>query len=286
MSNENAFEAWSDADGNMVIAERDPELIEQVNKILDEEDWGSNSRVGRALASWAEDVQNPQDRNRQALFERDKYVTPARVYSQMETAYSALDDDVVANALDVTESLAFNRIRATSDDENEQNVWNQIFGNLELDTWIRQAWMELFTVSHYYGVRWWGNEEYRVSVKKEKRKSRKQYNLEVPTQIGFLDPMRVVPVNPRFFGGYQLAWIADEGDIALFDSVKTNVQTDDVMDQLFVSKYKPGKQEEQSLQKQGVPTDRLLLLNEDNVWRHTLTSFSYQRWPRIRLKSL
>jgi hypothetical protein len=55
---------------------------------------------------------------------------------------------------------------------------------------------------------------------------------------------------------------------------------------LFTGKYKPTEQEQMALERQKVSTDRLLLLNPDFVWRHSLTTSVYERWPRLRLKSL
>jgi len=282
-----AHEAY-EVDGQIIVAERDPEIVEAAADMarpggeLD----STNRVVARAIASWAEDIQGSSSRSSQALFERDKYVTPAKIYKQMEVAYSALDDDIVANALDVTEALAFNRVRAISDDEDTQNVWNQILGDLNMDAWIRQAWSELFTVSHYYGIRWWGAKEYTVQGVRDKRKSRKKYNIIVPTELGFLDPMRVVPIAPDMFGNYRLAWIADEGDMKLYDSTDAATQSDDVVKSLFVSHYTPSKSEEKMLSKQGVETDRLLELNDEFVWMGTQTKPPYERWPRIRLKSI
>jgi len=287
MSEPNAFEAYAGDDGVMIVAERDPDIVESALEMSIEGGELSNTNrvVARALASWAEDIQGGRN-SRQLLFERDKYVTPTKIYKQMAVAYEALDDDIVANALDVTESLAFNRVRAISEDEDQQNVWNQILSDIDLDTWIRQAWSELFTVSHYYGVRWWGTKEYKVEAKRDERKARKKFDLIVPIKIGFLDPMRVVPVKPNFFGEYQLAWIADEGDMALYDDVNANVQTDELVSALFSKRYKPDQTEEAQLVKQGIQVDRLLLLNPEFVWQHTLTKATYSRWPRLRLKSL
>jgi hypothetical protein len=36
----------------------------------------------------------------------------------------------------------------------------------------------------------------------------------------------------------------------------------------------------------GVPTDRLLLMNPDYVWRHTLTKGDYEAFPQLRMKSI
>lgn len=287
----NAFEAWQGEDGVMIVAERDPDTVEAAMEMAGPggELENTNRQVARALASWAEDVQGgggSRNRRNQTLFERDKYITPAKIYEQMALAYEALDDDIIANALDVTESLAFNRVRAISEDEDQQNVWNQILGDLDMDNWIRQAWSELFTVSHYYGVRWWGVKGYNVEAKRETRKARKKFEVITPTKLGFLDPMRVVPVDPNFFGEYSYAWIADAGDMALYDSVNANTQSDDLVSKLFSSKYVPGETEEAQLKKQDIPVDRLLLLNPEFVWGHTLTTSTYKRWPRLRLKSL
>ena len=287
--NSNVFEAWSDGDGNVIMAERDVDVFEAAADIAGRDElWTTNAGVGRALASWAEDVQGVgrNDRWSETIFERDKYVTPSGIYDQMKVAYEAVDDDIVSNSLDTTESLAFNRVRAVSEDEDQQNVWNQILGDLKLDSWIRQAWRELFTVSHYYGVRWWGSKTYKVETKREQRKARKEFDIIVPTNLGFLDPLRVVPVSPNVFGSYKLAWQADDGDMALYDDVKAKSQSDEVVSSLFVGKYEPSEAEASQLQKQGIATDKLLLLNDEFVWMHSATKMPYERWPRIRMKSL
>ena len=284
-----AHEVFIGTDGVMVSSEVDPETVmASVNDPSSEiSQMGS---VTRALASWAEDVQgnNRGSRNRQQIFERDQYLTPTKIYDQMTTCYNALDDDVVANALDTTESLAFNRIRVQSEDFDEENVWNQIMAEVDLDKWIRQAWRELFTVSHYYGVKWWGVKKYKVSGKGDKRKRRKEMLIEAPTHLGFLDPTRVVPVSPDPFGNYQLAWQASDADIKLLenDSGSTSAQNDEVVSELFLGKYKPSKAEEQQLGKQGITVDRLFLLNPENVWMHSLTKAPYDRWPRMRMRSI
>ena len=284
-----AHEAFIGADGIMVSSEVDPEMVlASVNDSTSE-----ISRLGsvtRALASWAEDVQgnSRHSRNRQQIFERDQYLTPTKIYDQMNTCYNALDDDVVANALDTTESLAFNRIRVQSEEFDEENVWNQVMGDVDLDNWIRQAWRELFTVSHYYGVKWWGIKSYKVTGKGEKRKRRKEMVVEAPSHLGFLDPTRVVPVNPDPFGNYKLAWIASDADMKLLedDSGSSSAQNDDVVKELFVGQYKPSESEERQLTRQGITVDRLYLLNPENVWMHSLTKAPYDRWPRLRMRSI
>jgi len=283
-----AHEAFIGTDGIMVSSEVDPETVmASVNDPTSE--ISKMGSITRALGAWAEEVQgnSRNNRNRQQIFERDQYLTPSKIYDQMQLCYNALDDDVVSNALDTTESLAFNRIRVQSEEFDEENVWNQIMADLDLDKWIREAWRELFTVSHYYGVKWWGLKQYKVTGKGEKRKRRKEMIVTTPVHLGFLDPTRVVPVDPDPFGNYKLAWQASDSDMALLvDTGSSPAQDDDIVQELFIGPYKPSKSEERQLVKQGIVVDRLFLLNPDNVWMHSLTKAPYDRWPRLRMRSL
>lgn len=283
-----AHEAWMSDDGIVISSEVDPETVMQsVNDPKSE--ISAMGSVTRALASWAEDIHttSPNNRNRQQIFERDQYLTPSGIYKQMETCYNALDDDIVSNALDTTESLAFNRIRIQSEDFDEENVWNQIMSDVDMDMWIRRAWRELFTVSHYYGVKWWSVKKYKVTGKGEKRKRRKEFTIVAPTKMGFLDPTRVVPVSPDMFGNYKQAWIASDADMELLESeAQVSAQGDDIVRALFLGKYNPSPSEEKQLAKEGIPVDRLWLLNPENVWMHSLTKNAYDRWPLFRLRSI
>ena len=282
----------------LIHSEVDPALVaEAVND--------PNSEISQlgplsmAIASWAGELNSfhgegsPLRGNRREydLFQRDKYVTPTRVYAQMGACYDALDDDVVSNVVDVSESLAFNRVRIQADDPDKEDVFNQIFRDLDIDTWIRQAWRELFTVSQLYGVRWWGRKTYRVRGKGDERRRRKEFTVTTPVQLGFLDPTRVVPVGIDMFGNKKLAWIGSDDDVALFRSVqrdfeKKSPQTDEVVSSLFVGQYRPSGKEKEQLTNEDIPVDRLLELNSDFVWSHTLTMSPYERWPRMRLKSI
>jgi hypothetical protein len=249
------------------------------------------ARVEKALATWAEDISdNPNRRKENDIFARDKYITPRQVYEQMGAAYDTLDDDVVSNVADTSESLAFNKIRVMAEDADEENVWNQVSRDLDIDTWIRQAWRELFTVSQFYGVRWWGQRQYQVSGKRKQRRAKRQFDLTVPVQLGFLDPTRVVPVGIDVFGNRRLAWVMSDADEALFRQVadfeKRSAQSDDVVNSLFVGKYTPSEKEIQQFSNENIAFDNLVELNSDFVFAHTLTMAPYERWPRLRMKSI
>ena len=185
--------------GVAVVSEIEPE---EVGRALTESDRFQSflpKQVYRAIASWAEAPQGFGTRRNRSLFQRDKFVTPGKVFEQMAMAYDALDDDIVGNVVDTSEAMAFQKITFECDDKDQEDVWNQIARDLDLDTWVRQAWRELFTVSQFYGVRWWGNKTYKVRGKRDKRTSRKEFDLLVPIGLGLLDPTRVVPVENDHF---------------------------------------------------------------------------------------
>ena len=235
----------------------------------------------RALATWAEDV-HPSSRHQRGIFNRDKYVTPSKIFEQMGMAYDAFDDDIIGAVADTSESMTFQKISFEAREKDDEDIWNQIGKDLDLDTWVRTAWRELFAVSQFYGVRWWGKKTYRVRGKGEKRSRRKEYDLVVPTALGFLDPTRIVPVGADLFGNAQLAWIASDLDMKLIKSD----DSDQLVSSIMMEKYEPTEAEKQVLENEDIDSDSLVLLNPMYVWRHTLTKSPFERWARIRMKSV
>lgn len=279
MSDVHAHEAVVEG-GVVIVSEVDPEEVGQsipaVYHMLPRQ-------VARALASWAEDSSPDSSRRNRSIFARDRYVTPGRIFEQMAVCYDALDDDIVSTVADTSESLAFQKVTFESEDPDQENVWSQIGRDLNVDNWFRVAWRELFTVSQFYGVRYWGFGEYQVQGKREKRSARKRYRLRLPVMLGFLDPTRIVPVNVDIFGGASYAWIASDKEIEMF----TDLQDEDpLIASLFAGRYRPSEKEERDLTKENIPVDNLMLLDSAYVFRHTLTKAPFERWARIRLKSV
>lgn len=276
-------------DGVVVSSEVDPDLVgESLEEgILNEyagEAW--MKPVHRALASWAEDTRSRKGRE-PSLFARNKFVTPSKIFEQMAMAEDAMDDDVVGGVYDTSEAMAFKKMTMQCADLDQRDVWNQVAKDLNVDAFLRMVWRELFKVSQYYGIMWWGQKTYKVRGIAEQRKRRKEFDLSVPVGLGVLDPTRVVPVGVTMFGERRLAWIADEGEMDLFDKVvKDRVLDDKVVEQILLGPYEPPKSEADKLSGEGVPIDRLLLLNPENVWSGGLTKASYERWTRVRMKSI
>ena len=265
--------------GVAIVSEIDPDDVELSPELRSQ----LPPKVSRALASWAEDTR-PRTRANRGLFNRDKYVTPGKVFEQMAMASDALDDDIVGNFADTSEALAFQKVSfEVAEDKDQENIWGQIGHDLDLDGFVRQMWRELITNSQCYPIRWWGHKEYSVKGKGEGgRKRRKTFDIAVPVALGFLDPTRVVPVRVTPFGTSDLAWIASDSEMDTFDG---DIQ-DDFVNALFLGPYKATAKEAEEFASEDIPVDNLMLLNPMYVWKHTLTKSTYERWSRVRMKSI
>lgn len=319
-----AFESHIE-NGVAVISEVDPALVSDVVgdaslwKQYEGDDW--LLPVQRALSNWAENVVHDSSRDSRELFQRNKYVTPGQVFKQMTVADEAMDDDVVGGVYDTSEAMALKKMSIESSDPEQNNIWNQIAADLNFDDYLRIIWRELFKYSQYYGIVWWGKKTYKVKMQETERadpvmqmnpddpinqpqmpaktmptkkpKKRKTFDIMCPIGLGVLDPTRVVPVNFDLFGNCDHAWIAT---VEEFKNIVGNnddlenplgrTQTDDLVRQLFKGKYTPTEAEKKKLATEGIPVDRLILLNPDNVWGGHLTKASYERWARLRMKSI
>ncbi len=279
MTDVHAHEAFVD-NGVVVVSEVDPSYVENnlpaVSHLLP-------PQVVRAIASWAEDASPSRSQRNRSLFARDRYVTPGKVFEQMAVCYDALDDDVVGSVADMSESLAFQKVTFESEDADQENVWSQVGRDLDVDSWFRTAWRELFTVSQFYAVVWWGRNTYRVKAKRDKRIARKEFTLNIPVRLGFLDPTRVVPVSNDLFGGSQYAWIVTDEEKEQFDRMLVE---DPLVSTLFVDRYRPSEKEKSAFSNEDIPADNLMLLNPRYVFGHSLTKSPFERWARIRLKSI
>ena len=233
------------------------------------------------------------------LFSQNKYVSPESIFGEFRVAYDAArSDDVISNALDTTENLAFKRARIDSlnddPDADDIDVWNQITDDINLVRKMREIWRELFIVSQCYPAVAWTRKTYRPHTLTESgKKSKKSYNLVVPRGITLLDPLKVVPMGNFMFGQEDLVYIADPSEKQrINDSLVGPNSTDMVVSQLITDRYEASQEELADLRKitkdKGVTImeDSLYLLNPDNVWRITLTRPDYQRFADVRLRSV
>lgn len=242
-----------------------------------------------SMMRWAGNTQR-----KAGIFERDRFVTPVDIFEQMKTAQDAAEaDDIVAGVLESTEALAFSRARIEVEDEDEEDIWNQIYDDLDLDARFREMWRELFVVSQCYLAVWPGTKTYKVRGRNRKsgRRRKQQFqNLKVPQAISILDPLKVIPVGSFLFGQEQLVWVANQAEAEEINShlQGTALSDDDVIEKLVIGRYEPKtKFEQEYLGKVGVGRgNSLFLLDPRYVWRHTLTRPAYKPMAEVRLKSV
>lgn len=242
-----------------------------------------------ALARWGSSVSNPGRGG--SVFDRDRYVTPNKIFEQFKVALDAAEsDDVVSNFVETTEALAFNKVHMDTEDPQEEDIWNQIIENMNFDARLREAWRETVVVSQFYAAVYWGRKSFKVRGKtKNGRAARKQFkNLVVPLGITILDPLKVVPVGNFMFGNERLVYVATQNESENIDDVLAGKNTTDLtMRSMFEGKYEATRAEKKYLSDlTGANVDNLYMLREDSVFRHTATKPDYQRFAACRMKSV
>ncbi len=266
-------------------------------------------QIASQLSQWAA---SGLGRRRDPLA-RDQFVVPDNPLHQMYMARQAVqNDDVVGGAADVTEGLMFQGVTWEGEDPDDADIFNQISTDVDLDDFLRSAHRELFTCSQVVVTSWWERKTYKVRGRnppterpdppapdpltgitpkpeppKKGVKRKREYKLYAPTQLTILDPLRVIPVGNRLWGGDRLAWHGTVEEIEIWDAgLDRPSGGDPTMQQLVLGKYTPDRDESTYLSSLGIDPSRLLELNPMRVWRHTLTRSSYERWPDVRLRSI
>lgn len=293
-------EEWFNTDGMNVTVVKDPNV-----EVSDEElrhAFSSNAELN-VLTDWVKSISPTQaamDPERRTgaqrsggLFERDRYVNPVGIFSQFKVAKdAAMNDDVVSNVLESTEALVFNKVRVECGDDDEENIWGQILADMELDIRLREMWRDLFVFSQYYVSSYWEKRSYRVEGRRSQRPARKEYQVNTPTSLSLLDPMKVLPVGDFLFGQDRLAFIANPGleSESIENVIAGKNTTDLVIREMIEGPYSPTPTEEGFLSDltggRGVGRNTLFVLNSKRVWRHTATRPTYERFAPVRLSSV
>lgn len=281
--------------GNVVMVDRETGISIIDDSGLDIEKgtvW--QSLVGQhpevaSLVRWTANTQPGKGRHG-GMFERDRYMTPGSIFDQIKVAKDASEsDDVVSGVVEATESLAFTKMAFLCEDEDEEDVWNQLGGDLDLDSRLREMWRELFVCSQFYACVWYGNKTFKVrgDTPKGNEKRRKFADLKVPLGITLMDPQKVIPVGPMLFNQEKLAYIGSRSEEDMLSAAALNdAGADPLARQIILGKYTPDDVERRQLGELGMPTDFLYLLNPENVWRHTATRSQYERFATVRMKSI
>lgn len=281
----NGSEVWFDPEIGATIVNETGFSRDELRGELQDRD------IANALTRWGSSIGHRPSR-RGGMIERDRYVTPEKVFDQFRVALEAAEnDDVVAGIVEATEALAFNKINMDCDDELEEDVWEQILDDIDLHSKIREMWRETFIVSQFYAGIVWGTKSYKVKRKTEKgNKSKKTFtNLKVPVGITLFDPLKVVPVGDSVFGANQLVYIANKDEAANIDNTLAGPNSSDqAVGQFLLGRYEPSRVEMQKIKEYtGAPNlDNLYLMNPQSCFRHTATKPDYQRFATVRMKSV
>lgn len=243
-------------------------------------------QVAAQLSRWVDNARAAT--NRSTMFDRGAYVAPDNVYRQMEIARNAVsNDDIVGGIAEITEGLAFQGVKWESSEPDEADVFNQMNAIIDLDAVVRKMYREEFTYSQSCLGFWWGWSEFTVRGKTADKGNarKKKYRVWHPKAITTLDPLKIVPVGMLAFGQESLAWQATPQEIGQYVQVLDGVLQDELMERFYAGQYRVTDPDElQELTALGVDVSKLVLLNKDNVHRHTLTKPDHLRFPDIRLK--
>lgn len=272
---------WKDQDGVVVMNETDVPTPEVMAAL-----YAQHPEIA-AITRWRQDI-----RGVNGLTKRDRYTTPIKIFDQFRVALDAAEnDDVVSGVVDSTEAMAFSKVSFAVEDEEEEDIWNQIAADIDLDSRLREMWRDLFVVSQFYVAVLYGRKSYKVGGKTETgRKSKRVFkNLLVPIGLTMLDPLKVVPVGNFMFGQEQLAYLADRDEAVQFDEVLAGTNSSDlIVSNLITGKYEPSRSESQLIVAEcgRVDTSNMYLLNPRTVFRHTVTRPQYTRFATCRMTSV
>ena len=271
--------------------------------------------IAGAIERWSRNVQSQS--NAGSLFFRNRYDLTDNIFDQMMQCADAVEyDDVLSSISDVVEGMAFARMNFETADNDDEDVWNQLYADLDMDTKLREMWRELYKCSQVYVGLWWEKKVYTVRTKpaelhaatlpdslaapdpanpdappptvtlppKQKRKRRKQYAINVPTAVTIFDPTKIMPVGNLMFGRERFAYIATRGEAEAFMRTLQGETQDATFSRLIEGPYNPTDEEKAIL---GVGSkDSFWLLRPEACFRHTLTKADYERFSSVRLKSV
>lgn len=244
-----------------------------------------------ALTDWALETQPSQNKRAGWMSERDRYVVPGGVYEQFKAALRAAEhDDVVSGVCESTEALAFSKMRMEVEEEDQEDVWNQIARDLDLDSRLREMWHELFIYSQVIVGTYWGTKSYTVrGTTRSGTKRKKTYRLRVPLGITMMDPFKIAPVGGHLFGQERLVYMADPDEAKVIEAVISGREIDPFIRETMVGRFVPDESQTKRLSDLNLSTratSHMYTLNPLTVFRHTDTKPQYHPFAAVRLKSI
>jgi len=243
-------------------------------------------QIASMLSRWVDNARNVAGRT--TMFDRGAYTPPENPYDEMRAARTAVRyDSVVAGVAEITEAFAFGGVKWEGESPDEADVFNQLSIDIDLDQAVRKMWREEYTYGQVVCAKQWGWTEYTVRGKsKNGNKRKKTYRVWAPLRLTVLDSLKCVPVGHGPLREDLIAWQATPGEIGDYQLSYRGDKIDPLMVSFFSGTYVPDVDETAELATWNVDPARLLLMNPEWVFRHTLTRSDYQKFADIRLKSV
>lgn len=285
----------------------------------------NNNDIANAVEKWSQSLAHGGEFSTPSGFRSRASTQHKGVFGDMaQCAWAVENDDILSTLADVVESLSFQKVHFELFDTEQEDIWNQWAGDVDLDSVLRRASRELFKVSQVYIGLLWEKKIYEVrkdrisdtikklaeddeqnrqreaggpAVEEEPQETPKKgpgrgkyvravkYPIEVPTALTIFDPTKIVPIGGLMFGRERFAYVASPGEDEVFPSIIDGTRPDSTVLQMIERKYTPTEGERKELQNLGVDPNRLWLMQTGSVFRHTLTKADYERFAPIRLKS-
>ena len=237
-------------------------------------------QVGR----WAQNLKDSSG----SMFDRMAWKESDNPISHIKRArHEMASNDIVGSSAEFIEGLTFQGMRWESGEADAADIWNQMAAEQNLDETLRKCGNELFSHSQVVLGMWWDYGEFKLRGRTEKGNRRKTVKkVYYPRKITVLDSSRVLPVGLMAFGQERLAYIATPEEFEAFTMMRAGGLEDEIMARFFVDQYHPTELEKKEFLQWGIAVDRLILLNDKLVRRHTLTRSDYERFAPVRMRSV
>lgn len=279
-----------------------------------------NRDIANAIEKWSQSLSASSEQGASYdFFSRNKWQGARHTFAVMsKCAWAVENDDILSTLVDVIEGQTFTKNRFELFDEDQQDMWNQWAGEVDLDSRLREMFRELFKVSTVYVGMWWEQRVFTVrdapikaamkDLKAEllakraeamgqeppaatgpgrgNRARRKKFPVQVPTAFTIFDPTKIMPVGSMMFGRERFAYIANKEEAAAFDAALKGDVADSTVIQLIERRYSPTGADKVACAEVGVDSELLFLFKETALFRHSLTKSQYERFAPVRLKSV
>lgn len=278
-----------------------------------------NTEISAAISEWMRNLGAAANTSWD-LFNRRQYRTTDNVFRQFAMCEKAVEqDDILSTTADVTERVAIDKVVFEMFDEDQQDLWEQLADEIDLDGKVKSIFRELFKFSNCYVGVLWDNAIIQVRTKpdpndiappltgpgeevdplnppnpipipapvptrKGNRQRKKKFAVTVPSALTVFDVCKILPVGQLMFGRERFAYIADPGETSAFGQVLAGDMVDDLVLRLIERKYQPTRVEEQLCGALGIDPNALWLLKKDACFRVNDTRADYERWAVPRLK--